>query len=297
MTAWRAPAAWRACATAALILAAAPGHPQPRASNASVTERGLDGSLRAAVRQIAQSAAAPLWVAWEAAAADPESRMCCGEGWSDARPPGAACSLEPGAGGAVLRRDPAAGTSLEPAETFFVFARLEGGAVERVRIFSADCPLDGRGRGIVWLTKVPAAESVSFLASLAEDDSASRRAAQGALVALSQHAAPEAVARLIRLARTAAQARVRGDALFWLSQRASSRIEGVLADAAREDPETDVKKRAVFALSQLPAGQGIPRLVEIARTHPNTAVRRQAMFWLGQSKDPRALAFFEEVLR
>jgi hypothetical protein len=26
-------------------------------------------------------------------------------------------------------------------------------------------------------------------------------------------------------------------------------------------------------------------------------VRKQAMFWLGQSRDPRALAFFEEVLR
>jgi len=25
-------------------------------------------------------------------------------------------------------------------------------------------------------------------------------------------------------------------------------------------------------------------------------VRREAIFWLGQSKDPRALAFFEEVL-
>jgi hypothetical protein len=26
-------------------------------------------------------------------------------------------------------------------------------------------------------------------------------------------------------------------------------------------------------------------------------VRKQAMFWLGQSKDPRALKFFEEILR
>jgi hypothetical protein len=25
-------------------------------------------------------------------------------------------------------------------------------------------------------------------------------------------------------------------------------------------------------------------------------VRKQAMFWLGQSQDPRALAFFEQIL-
>jgi len=37
-------------------------------------------------------------------------------------------------------------------------------------------------------------------------------------------------------------------------------------------------------------------LIQVARTHRNPAVRKQPMFWLGQSKDPRALAFFEEIL-
>ena len=58
----------------------------------------------------------------------------------------------------------------------------------------------------------------------------------------------------------------------------------------------EVKKKAVFALSQLPADEGVPRLIQVARTNKNPAVRKQAMFWLGQSKDPRALAFFEEIL-
>ena len=56
------------------------------------------------------------------------------------------------------------------------------------------------------------------------------------------------------------------------------------------------KKRAVFALSQLPANEGVPKLIEVASSHSNPAVRKQAMFWLGQSKDPRALAFFERIL-
>jgi hypothetical protein len=41
----------------------------------------------------------------------------------------------------------------------------------------------------------------------------------------------------------------------------------------------------------------VPRLIDVARTNRNPEVRKQAMFWLGQSQDPRALAFFEEVLR
>jgi HEAT repeat protein len=53
----------------------------------------------------------------------------------------------------------------------------------------------------------------------------------------------------------------------------------------------------VFALSQLPKDEGVPLLIQQARTNKNAAVRKQAMFWLGQSKDPRALKFFEEILR
>jgi len=38
-------------------------------------------------------------------------------------------------------------------------------------------------------------------------------------------------------------------------------------------------------------------LIQVARNNRNPAVRKQAMFWLGQSSDPRALAFFEELLK
>ena len=66
--------------------------------------------------------------------------------------------------------------------------------------------------------------------------------------------------------------------------------------AIRDDPDTEVKKRAVFALSLMPKDEGVPRLIEVARTQKNPEVRRQAFFWLGQSHDPRALAFIEQVL-
>ena len=53
----------------------------------------------------------------------------------------------------------------------------------------------------------------------------------------------------------------------------------------------------MFALSQMPKDEGVPRLIEVARSHRNAEVRKQAVFWLGQSNDPRALTFFEEVLK
>ena len=60
--------------------------------------------------------------------------------------------------------------------------------------------------------------------------------------------------------------------------------------------DTEVKMKAVFALTQMPKDDGVPMLIQVARAHTNPAVRKQAMFWLGQSKDPRALKFFEDVL-
>jgi HEAT repeat protein len=89
---------------------------------------------------------------------------------------------------------------------------------------------------------------------------------------------------------------VRSQALFWLAQKAGRKAVEAIRDAIREDPETEVKRKAVFALSQLPKDEGIPQLIHVARTNRNPEVRKQAIFWLGQSHDPRALAFIEEIL-
>jgi HEAT repeat protein len=84
--------------------------------------------------------------------------------------------------------------------------------------------------------------------------------------------------------------------LFWLAQRASRQAAGTITEAIDRDPDTEVKKKAVFALSQMPKDEGVPLLIGVARNNANAAVRKQAMFWLGQSKDPRAVKFFEEIL-
>ena len=108
---------------------------------------------------------------------------------------------------------------------------------------------------------------------------------------------PRVVDRLIAMARDGRDRQARSSALFWLSQRAGERAAGTIVDAVDRDPDAQVKGQAVFALSQLPRDQGVPRLIDVARSNRSTDVRKQAMFWLGQSQDPRALLFFEEVLR
>jgi HEAT repeat protein len=46
----------------------------------------------------------------------------------------------------------------------------------------------------------------------------------------------------------------------------------------------------------LPKDEGIPRLIHVAETNADREVRKQAIFWLGQSAEPRALKYLEQVL-
>ena len=90
---------------------------------------------------------------------------------------------------------------------------------------------------------------------------------------------------------------LRKSAVFWVGQAASDAVASLHGLVDDEDGEIEVRKQAVFALSQRPNGEAVPALLNIARrTTIDARVRRQAIFWLGQSRDPRAITYFEEVL-
>ncbi|MEX2272786.1 MAG: HEAT repeat domain-containing protein [Vicinamibacterales bacterium] len=114
--------------------------------------------------------------------------------------------------------------------------------------------------------------------------------------AMSQSQVSEAVPSLLEIAKRDADPANRSEALMWLARNAGQTVAGDITAAIENDPDTKVQERAVQALSQLPKDVGVPRLINVARTHRNAKVRERAMFWLGQSKDPRATKFFEEIL-
>lgn len=85
--------------------------------------------------------------------------------------------------------------------------------------------------------------------------------------------------------------------MFWVGQAAGDAITANLSSLVDEDNvDREVRESAVFALSQQRNGVAVPALIQIARTNRDPKIRKSAMFWLGESKDPRALALFEEIL-
>ena len=185
---------------------------------------------------------------------------------------------------------------LEGPREIEVLARFENGTMTRLRAVTSDCEIDPSGATLVWVNGVSAADSTAWLSALIAQPPAAAKVVDPALAVLSMQAGDEAAAALVSVAKSGSVARVRGQALFWLAQRAGTVALPTIANAVDNDPETEVKRKAVFALSQLPKDEGVPKLIELARTNKNAEVRKQAFFWLGQSKDPRAVAFFEEVL-
>lgn len=258
-----------------LVLIVTPALAQPAALTNAQVRTIAAGNLVQTVDQQVSAASTVTWIAYRVPLLAGDRKIC---DWSD-----------------EARRPPLTSVKLEGGDTLFVFLRAESRAVTRVRMFSEGCTIDAGGVPVTWLEGAQPAQSVALLASLV-DPARPRRVVDGALAALAMHHDPSAATALVTAARSGGSGQVRGQALFWVAQRAGTQAIPTIAEAIERDPDTDVKKRAVFALSQLPANEGVPKLIEVAASHSNPAVRKQAMFWLGQSKDPRALAFFERIL-
>lgn len=279
----------------ALVLTLTPvaASPQPlHFENGKLEKHAATPSLDGAVRALVV-APAPVWLGYEVPAVAHQGSCCYGS--SRDVGPCAGCRLE--SMRAFSFRMAAAGRiELEGSPGLMVLLRAEAGRIERVEALSSGCGIDLGGRTLHWLAGVAPEQSLTLLGGLATDAQRGERLVEPAVAALGMHAGRAADELLIRLARRAASREVRGQALFWLAQRAGDEAVKTIRAAIAEDPELEVKRQAVFALSELPDQAGVPLLIELARTHRHPEVRREAFFWLGEAEDPRALAFFEEVL-
>ena len=164
------------------------------------------------------------------------------------------------------------------------------------RLIATSQPQNVRTRVPFWLGNARGPRGLALLRRIVKDDQ-STEVKKKAVFGISQSPDAGAVDILIDNARNNTDTSVRGESIFWLAQKAGTKAAATITERIDQDPDTEVKKKAVFALSQLPKDEGVPLLIRVARTHTNPAVRKQAMFWLGQSRDPRAVDFFAEILK
>ena len=260
-----------------LITATVASAQTPRLSNGRI-ESHTTTNIARDVQQLAGTMTDSGWIGYTQPVIDGNHTMC--DNWNDGRTMN-------------YSTDP---VRLEPADFFFVMFRVENKEITRIRSYSANCPLDAGGKVVHWFTNVTVNDSVNYMKAFMSPN-ATRRLNDSAVSVIAFTEGDQALNELLRIARDGTTSQVKGNALFWLAQRAGQKAIGTITAAIENDPDTKVKEKAVFALSQLPKDEGVPLLIQQARTNKNPVVRKQAMFWLGQSKDPRALKFFEEILK
>ena len=264
-------------AVALLSIATAAAAQTPRLSNGRIESHATTNIARD-LPALAATLTEPMWIGYAQPLIDGDHQMC--DYWNNGNR-------------YTQSTDP---IRLEPADFFFVMFRIEEKQITRIRTYSANCPLDAGGKAVHWFTNVSVRDSVAYMKTFMAP-TAARKMNDSAVTVLALTEGDQPLNELLSIARDGSTASVKGNALFWLAQRAGAKAVGTITAAIENDPDTEVKKKAVFALSQLPKDEGVPLLIQQARTNKNPAVRKQAMFWLGQSKDPRALRFFEEILK
>jgi hypothetical protein len=101
---------------------------------------------------------------------------------------------------------------------------------------------------------------------------------------------------LLDLAKNDPDAEVRAKAVYYVPARSGDRAISDVVAIVDKDPNTTVKEQGVAGLGQLPKDGGLTALIQLARTSTNATVRKAAVTQIGRSKDPRAVAFLEEII-
>ena len=123
------------------------------------------------------------------------------------------------------------------------------------------------------------------------------RIRERAISALANSKENDAQDLLISIAKTDPNSRLRSQAISSMNRRGGQKVLDTMVAIADSDVDSQVRQRAVSALQSMPDGQGIPSLIHIARNGKTPEVKKKAVQLLSQSRDPRALAFLEDVLK
>jgi hypothetical protein len=233
------------------------------------------------------TAADPVWVGWRVPMIG-GLRDLCGT-WSDGATTVRAAMLE---GGARPASSPATGAAaarvanLEAGTGLLVWIRVVGGKVERLRMVSDDCPIDGGTRRLVELSGNRATESVEFLDSLLTPPSirtdAHHRLSVTVIAALALHAAPSADDVLKRYATPAANDQLRMTAATWIGSARGASGFAFLVDLLRTSDHANVRRAAVAGIVASRQPDTLGTLWRIAEMDADEVIRAEALGGLAE---------------
>ncbi|MDP3909938.1 MAG: HEAT repeat domain-containing protein [Gemmatimonadales bacterium] len=169
------------------------------------------------------------------------------------------------------------------------------GAILRGYVERRDAPGHLREQAIFWLSQHRSAENQAFLRNLYPRlDSPELK--EKVLFSVSQMRGEDNARWLLDIALNEREdIELRKKALFWAGQSRATPMADFVAlyDRVRD---REIKEQLIFVFSQRREGPALDKLFAIARTEPDRELRKKAIFWIGQSRDPRAAQFLQELI-
>lgn len=270
--------------------------PKPRISNAKLQQLSASAGLKATVDGLLQKQTAPLWIGYRIPAAAKDRTMCCfdsfDKGASASNKCCIGCKLESERGssfnGTVSDCSPP-----EPLPYAFVLLRAEGKQINKIRVYSADCPLNFAGLPLYWMEDVKPEQSVELLAGMVmagEAESTDRHSdpAHQAVMAIALHDIPAADTALEKMIQPGQPSSLRENVAFWLGVERGKKGLELLRKYVRDDPDDRIREKSTFAFSQSKEPEALKDLIGMARHDQSPRVRGQAIFWLAQKGSKKA---------
>jgi hypothetical protein len=160
---------------------------------------------------------------------------------------------------------------------------------------AADGDRDQRTKAAQALANARGAHGFQTLQKLlaAEKDAELRRSFVGALGITRESGTTAALKGFL----TDADARIRAEAIYWYAVRGGAPVISEVTRLVENDTDDNVKRRGVSGISRLPANDSIPALLQLAKSAATLVVRKEAVRALGDSRDPRAMAFMESLIK
>jgi HEAT repeat protein len=265
----------------------------PRAENAKIQTRSVEGTLAATMADVEKNAANPMWVGYAVNAVAGQTTICCGN-YNDGENC-RKCALENGDVRNAInsKNDASKSVLLESGRRMTVLFRVQDKQLMRVKVATEDCVLDAGGLGFVWLTAIKPAESVAFLGEYIHDENLGGHGRHSvgneALMVMALHDGPEAQAALESFAAPTQREELRKQAAFWLGVARGKEGLAALQRMAKNDPSSEVRGHVAFALSVSKEPAALEEMIRMAHDDASGHVRGQAIFWLAQKAGKRAV--------
>jgi HEAT repeat protein len=188
---------------------------------------------------------------------------------------------------------------LQQRALFSLSQRRSERAQQTLRDFAArsDVSSDLREQAVFWIGQRRTEENAKFLRDLF-GRTTDNEVREKILFSLSQmRGLGNETFVLQQSANTALPIDLRKQALFWAAQSGAVPT-ATLADIYNKNADTEMREQVIFTLSQRgnKDASAVDKLLDIAKTEKDRELRKRAIFWLGQSKDPRAAQFLQQII-